>query len=412
MTADQALTDIQAATGTMPSPHSFCIIPFIHYSTTTVGDFKLCCRSEKIGHVDETDIKDLWAGDRYGSIRNSLIEGKRIAECKACWQLEDTGIQSLRQSHNTERARKYANRVIDWIKHGTISPDIPIIELKLSNICNLRCRMCWPKDSTPWLKDWDLVKDLYSDGDQRHIQDIIDTYSLARNPILNRFESNSGFLESFLEHAAGIEELEFAGGEPLLDPLHFKIISRLPHPERVILKYNTNLTRLNFNKKESILDLWHRFKGVKLTISIDGSHDLNAWIRKNSDLDEIMSNIATVRQSLGKNLIELKITTCISAMNATGLSNIFDDVVKVIDAPWITTRLQYPNFMHANVLHPDDLQRGIEGLMACSTGDSINKHVYDRQLQNSIRWLQHCIDHNTFGENNMRYMEYNKRMPD
>ena len=412
MSFDAMRDAVLSETSTVISSDTFCIVPFIHYSTTTVGDFKLCCRSDKIGNIDNTSIKDLWNSELYGNVRSDLVQGIRIPQCSACWKLEDNNIQSLRQSHNAERGFKYRDRVIEWVQTGTLPWSVPIVELKLSNICNLRCRMCWPKDSTPWLKDWDKVKEFYSDGDQQHIDDIIATYNLNNNPIINRFESNPSFLENFLSAADHIEELEFAGGEPLLDPLHLKIIDRLPNPGSVILKYNTNLTKLNFNRKISILEIWKRFKGIKLTISIDGGPDLNAHIRKNSDWTDIVENLRTVHSELGEKLLESKVTTCISAMNALSLDDTITHIMRDFNAHWITTRLQYPDFLHANVLPVDELRSAINQLSQVDVTASPHRINHEKQIQNCINWLQHCIDENTHSKNHKRYLEFSARLPE
>jgi hypothetical protein len=42
----------------------------------------------------------------------------------------------------------------------TMPFEIPTMELKLNNLCNLKCRMCHPMDSTSW-NDWKEVEEFY-----------------------------------------------------------------------------------------------------------------------------------------------------------------------------------------------------------------------------------------------------------
>jgi len=261
------------------------------------------------------------------------------------------------------------------------------------------------------LRDWENVKDIYNIEDRQPIDDIIATYSLDRNPILNRFESNLKFIKDFLESAPYLEELEFAGGEPLLDPLHFKIIDSLPNPGNVILKYNTNLSKINFNKNISISEIWKRFKGIKLTISIDGDPNLNGFIRKNSVWVDILSNLEFVRKELGDNLFEVKVTTCISALNALDLDKTITHIMRDFDAPWMTTRLRYPDFLHANVLSISELANSMQRIKMIDTSKTLWQSSYDKQIQNCLNWLQHCIDHNTHAINYDRYIAFNKALP-
>lgn len=162
---------------------TFCIMPFIHTSTTTNGDFRLCCRSTRLWDIQNIPLRDLWNHRKYKTVRSNLTEGVRDSHCNACWKMEDKGITSLRQSQNYERTETYAHLVDTWHRTEVLPWNIPIVEFKLSNLCNLKCRMCWPKDSTPWLQDWDDVKHIYEDSEQDYINGIINDNNLKKTRI-------------------------------------------------------------------------------------------------------------------------------------------------------------------------------------------------------------------------------------
>lgn len=414
---------------------TFCIMPFMHMSTTTNGEYRLCCRSQKVTEVNHNRIhelfpdriseptetttpKDIWQSKTYNKIRSDLVNGERDKRCRACWRLEDRGIVSLRQTQNLERTERYADIVKQWSETGNVEWRVPIFEFKLSNICNLRCRMCWPKDSTPWVKSWDKVKHLQPDGDRNYIDTIIEVNDMHRKPMLNLFSANNHFVDQIIENLPYIEEMEFAGGEPLLDPLHFQLISQIPNPEKVILKYSTNLTDLEFKNGRNVLDIWQKFAGIRLTISIDGDPALNSMIRYGSQWETLKKNIIDCKTVLGDKLQTIRGSTTISAMNALHLVETMDAIVNDLGIPWHTSRLTIPEFLHANVLPVNDLLKSqiklkqrLRQLYDMESVETDRKKLNEiqntiRHIRDSERWLSECIFNNKNEINYNKYVEF------
>ena len=157
-----------------------------------------------------------------------------------CWKMEDPNIPIC---HNrlidSKENQTYIKKFTDT---GSVPFDIPIIELKLSNLCNFKCRMCWPKDSSLWATDWEKVEQFYDDETREYINNVAEVAGNKR--LYNMFETNKRFVDKLLVCLENVEEIEFAGGEPLLDPIHYRVLSNIRHPERVTLKYSTNLHQL------------------------------------------------------------------------------------------------------------------------------------------------------------------------
>lgn len=390
---------------------TFCIMPFIHTSTTTNGDFRLCCRSTRVWDIQNIPLRDLWNHRKYKTVRNNLANGVKDTHCNACWKMEQKGIISLRQSQNFERLSEYAHIVDEWYRTELVPWSIPIVEFKLSNLCNLKCRMCWPKDSTPWLQDWDSVKHIYDAGEQEYINGIIDSNDMRRKPVLNLFESHAKFVRDLYEIIDDIKEFEFAGGEPLMDPLHYNMLERIKDPSKVILKYSTNLTDLEAKKGRNIVELWKKFKAVRLTISIDGYDELNAYIRHGSVWEDIKNNIAYVKKELGDKLDYIKASTCISALNAEYLLETHDAIKEDFGIMWHTSRLQWPSFLHANVLPVDRLEKAKEKLVnrfESMTENDIMEINNKRHIQDSINWIEECITTNKYTDNYAKFEEFNR----
>lgn len=398
--------------GLEPNDNTFCIMPFIHSSTTTNGEFRLCCRSAKIWNINNISLKELWNHRKYKNVRDNLYKGVRDSHCSACWKMEDQGIISLRQSQNFERLEQYAEIIKEWKKNDHIKYTIPIVEFKLSNLCNLKCRMCWPKDSTPWLKDWNNVQHLYEESEKTYINEIINDNDMFKKPILNLYESNEQFVNDIFEIIDDIKEFEFAGGEPLMDPLHYRMLERIKDPSSVILKYSTNLTDLEAKKGRNIVDLWKHFKAIRLTISIDGYDELNSYIRRGSVWKDIKQNIKYVKEELGPKLDYIKASTCISALNVEHLIETLDAVQEDFKIMWHTSRLQFPSFLHANVLPVERLDAAaqkIEKRINETNKDNLNIEELSnrRHLLDALSWIDDCIINNKYLENFSKFQEFN-----
>ena len=75
---------------------------------------------------------------------------------------EDAGIESLRQA--------WMHR---WLedKEYTETPDLNIVyaDIRLGNMCNLKCRMCNPYASNQWLDEWHLINDPLPDDEMQRL---------------------------------------------------------------------------------------------------------------------------------------------------------------------------------------------------------------------------------------------------
>ena len=405
---------------------TFCIQPFMHLSTTPNGQIRLCCRSQKIADAADTTFKDVWYSDRMNEIRKHMINGnkKQLPECVNCWSMESKGIMSLRQGQNITRIDRYSKNVKDWIDYSnnkatTFPFTIPVLELKPSNLCNFKCRMCWPKDSTPWMADWDSVKEFYPEGDRGPVENDIKRFNMNKSPLINLFEQQKNFIDEFKELAPSLDEIEFAGGEPLLDPLVFKVLKILGEQENVkteniILKYSTNLSKLNFSKKLDIIELWKKFKRIKLTISIDGDPERNKYIRHGADSWLLKENLAIVRKELG-NKVEVKATTTVQALNTPYLAETGQWIVRELNCNWHTSRLQWPKHLHSNVLPANILEESIKkikkvnvNLLKDTMDSEIEKYRLETQFNNVVHWLTSCINDNKHKKYYDDFVNFNK----
>ncbi len=318
---------------------TFCVLPFTHLSTRPDGAITPCCRSrDTLGNIKDMTFEEAWNSERQQQLRKDLLSGVRNKHCFQCWDMEDQGSVSMRQSMN--KTREY---MIPDSCTAEMPFVVPVLELKMSNLCNFRCRTCKPDLSTTWLKDWNAVKHEYESLDLQN-----DTKRQTN------FD-NDQFVEDIVKLAPTIEIVEFAGGEPLMDPLHYKVLHALePFASNITVKYSTNLSKVKFGKFDTIAS-WAKFRKVDLSLSIDGHPELNNYIRTESDTDVLAENLKLVRAELGDKY-DGRAALCYSAWNVFGLPESYEYFERVLDTPVHGNIAWDPIFINPQVL-PQELKQ-------------------------------------------------------
>ena len=318
---------------------TFCVLPFTHLSTRPDGAITPCCRSrDTLGNIKDMTFEEAWNSERQQRLRKDLLSGVRNKHCFQCWDMEDQGSVSMRQSMN--KTREY---MIPKSCTAEMPFVVPVLELKMSNLCNFRCRTCKPDLSTTWLKDWAEVK---------HEYESLDLHNDTKRQ--TNFD-NDQFVEDIVKLAPTIEIVEFAGGEPLMDPLHYKVLHALePFASNITVKYSTNLSKVKFGKFDTIAS-WAKFRKVDLSLSIDGHPELNNYIRTESDTDVLAENLKLVRAELG-NKYDGRAALCYSAWNVFGLPESYEYFERVLDTPVHGNIAWDPIFINPQVL-PQELKK-------------------------------------------------------
>jgi len=367
---------------------SFCILPFTHVATKTYGDIKLCCRSLPVGNIKEQPLSSIWNSDRYRQIRKDMLSGERPAECNICWNQEDVGVISMRQRLNNERS--YMSPQLSKCNDEYAIPfEIPVLELKLSNFCNLKCRMCHPLDSTSWFSDWKTIEHLMATNNKG----TYDKVNKMTSPYLSAWDDET-FWKEFDELLPHFRIIEFAGGEPLIDPIHYKVLEKLaPYGHQIQLKYATNLTNIVFGKTK-IFDIWDNFSEVHLHVSIDGMGDMYDYIRQGANWQQLIDNIDAVSQR--RNVVMSPQIT-VQIYNIHQLPEFFDFFTERMECKLVSHRVDFPKFLSIKCLPPKYKAKIIAQLEEYATTivdkthvrwtDQKKTHVYDL-IYNEIKILK------------------------
>lgn len=322
--------------------------PFTGLATREDGAIKACCRSHPVGYIQDNSLEEIWNNDTMQRIRRQVLNGERPAECAPCFALEDQGVESLRQRHikgeiPEARINLYPNAVLEEI----VPFEIPTMEIKLNNLCNLKCRMCNPTDSTSW-NDWSQVEEFYN-KEKNYISDNVRKLNLIKKPYLDKFEDNANWWRDFEKLLPYLRRVEFAGGEPLMDPQHYRILDMLkPYGHQIEIKYATNGTTLGITKGRTIHEYWPHFRSVAVNVSLDGISDVYNYVRGNGSWGDVVKNIKEI-QSIS-NVSRIVGAVAVQVSNVLILDKMIEYFLDKLGIVFYTNMVNYPNVLSAQVL--------------------------------------------------------------
>lgn len=338
--------------------------PFTGLATREDGAIQACCRSHPIGFIQKNTLEEIWNNNTMRRIRNQVLNNERPPECEPCFKLEDQGVESLRQRHIAgiipeARINLYPNALADLGLDYGMPFEIPTMELKLNNLCNLKCRMCHPGDSTSW-NDWHAVKDYYKDTG-KVIYNLVEEHDLEKKPLLDKFDDNPNWWSSLEKNLPHFRRVEFAGGEPLMDPQHYRILDMLkPYGNQIEIKYATNGTTLGIKGNRNIRDYWLHFRSVAVNVSIDGIGDVYNYIRGNSDWESVVTNIKEIQKI--QNVSRVVGAVAVQVSNILILDKMIEYFLNDLGVIFYTNMVSYPDVLSIQVLPKQLKQKATDTL--------------------------------------------------
>ena len=390
--------------------------PFTGLATREDGAICACCRSYPVGFIDRDNLEDIWNNDVMKRIRRQVLNNERPVECKPCFDLEDQGVESLRQRHIAgkipeARINLYPNALDNLSDDYTMPFEIATMELKLNNLCNLKCRMCHPGDSTSW-NDWDQIEEFYK-KEKSIIAVLIDEHNLKNKPHLDKFQDNPNWWNSFEKLLPYFRRVEFAGGEPLMDPQHYRILDMLaPYGNQIEIKYATNLTMLGKSNR-TVWQYWPKFKSVAVNVSIDGIWDSYDYIRGNGSFFEIVHNIKQIQTIPNISRIVGAVTVQVS--NVLVLDKIIEYFLDDIGIIFHSHRVSFPVELSVQVLPPELKALAVERLIKIQDRVKDFKLVQARpellaytlgQIQDNINYINAIDESHRWPDT----IEFNRRL--
>lgn len=281
---------------TLPSP-TYCVLPWIHQHIDVEGGVRMCCISDFVGNIEMHSPKEIYFSDKMNEIRRKLLSGEKPTECNRCWEKEKTNTVSSKRNNNNVLYKHLINKNCDENGQPT-NFNLYYIDYRFNNLCNFKCRMCYPSNSSSGLIEKNKLisenKYINLKKTNRWNRQAIDTNNII--PFKN-YNYSSLLYDEIVNHYSTIEEIYFIGGEPMMQKEHFDVLQdlvNLGRANQVKLQYSVNGTNFN-SKMGNVFEYWKNFKSINLLFSIDGYAEKSEYWR-GPGWDSIENNIKIAKQ--------------------------------------------------------------------------------------------------------------------
>jgi organic radical activating enzyme len=273
----------------------FCMLPWTHLSVAPGGKALPCCaysNKRPVGDTRLNSLEEIWNSPDMRRLRLDMLAGKESPGCEHCYALEGS-VGTYRQFANRTFARHYP-RVAATAADGSAGKlNMPYMDIRFSNLCNFRCRMCDSRFSSSWFEEEKAL------GAPRSEKALL----------------TSGDLWPQIEPLIpSLERISFLGGEPLLMDEHYRLLDLLLEKKltRVELHYNTNFSKM-IHKGRDVMRMWDRFENVQVSASLDGMGKRGEYLRTGQDWEEVVRNRERMFQTCPR--VSFGIAPTINVMN-------------------------------------------------------------------------------------------------
>jgi len=339
---------------------NFCYQPWVGIDLDNDGYIKPCCKlNGKVDGWEKHNIKNVSIEEYKNSaslkkLKEDFLSGKKPAACERCWKEEDVNYPSKRKLDNATWQKEF--ETVDLF-----NPDTLLLSLPLSNICNLKCRICSPKSSSSWIKEY---KDVYGDK------------------ISNNLLESTHEWKNILELCENVVEIHIHGGEPFLydNDKHLELLSILTkskNANKIKLHYSTNCTIF---PDEKYWSLFENIGLVDIQVSIDDIGKRFEYNRKNASWSEVKQNLFKYRDIISKKPnIKLSISTTVSVFTIYYLPEFFEYIYKNnLPKPWLG-RINSPAYYKCSIFPEKNKKFVVDKLLSSKNKDirNISNWVFD-----------------------------------
>lgn len=301
----------------------FCPAPWAHlyYQINSPSP----CHIIRNNHLNMTP-NEYVNSDWLRRIKTDMIAGIVPLECSNCRTKESLGLKSTRGAmwayDNTGPEPEYENQ---WFydKFTATSPTYPRrIEVRFSNLCNMKCRMCDETSSSEWAKEkneFDIPP-----SETCNPGGLLDTKTSS---IIKITEDKIAGLKN-KDLLRDLERVCFTGGEPFIikeyyDYLDFLIESEMS--SKLSIELFTNCSVYN----PLFISRLEKFSSVDMVLSLDGVGKTAEYIRHGTDWGTIEQNVMSI---IGlKKPFNSHITIAISAYTLLDISSLAEFLMKVYE---------------------------------------------------------------------------------
>lgn len=286
-------------------------MPWHGLAVAANGNIKPCCQwSGSLGKVGQDSIIEVFkSGQQIVDLRNSFLKGEKPSSCKSCWQREN----QIGESRRLWFREKFTKTIPNDYNYSTSVEEKDLLwtqmDINLTNVCNLKCRMCGSWASNQWFEE-DVIL--------ANINPAFEKESNPKNQVIRQHELED--LRQLVPHLSSLNRIDFKGGEPMLAKNHVEFLEMLIENglhDQIDLQYTTNGTVVN----PKILNTLSKFNKVRLIFSIEGTGDLYSYIRGGKYTIQQLEDTMKLYNSLPNVFIGFNVT--VQAYNLLNLAQLY-----------------------------------------------------------------------------------------
>ena len=316
--------------GKVDQSKTFCVYPWLEQTIQPTGKVSFCCVGKHGGSVDKADgspfaagadkLTDAWNSDFMRDMRQKMVAGEKHPKCSTCYYQESIGKKSYRQMHNEEWMNKIPREIMSRVEESRANdfklntPPV-YLDLRLGNVCNLKCRMCNPFNSS---KIYGETVKMYKQNPE--FRNFWEEENGPNPPAPTpRWFEDEGFWDEVIASIPHLKKVYLTGGEPTLIENNYRFLNecvRQGYAKNIFLMFNINCT----NVQDRFLDLIKHFKFVLINVSLDGYNQVNEYIRSSSNWELVENNFKRLLASPGN--VQIGVTPVVQSYNVLDITDL------------------------------------------------------------------------------------------
>jgi uncharacterized Fe-S cluster-containing radical SAM superfamily protein len=350
-----------------------CPIPWIHLSMFPDGKTLICpCQSDysvTLGNYFTDKVSDMINHEKLKTLRKDMLNGNSNPICSHCYYYEnkDPNKNSSRTTFLKRFGKNLEKGILNTSETGFLDPDsfdFAYWDVRISNLCNLKCRTCHPYLSSSVQNEYKKLG--------WHIEP-------KKTYRIEKVENSKNFIREISKHIDKVEEIHFAGGEPMLMQEHWSILDELVLNKRfnVKLHYQTNLMKLDY-KNKSVFDYWEKFEeNLLICPSIDAVGNKLGYIRSGSDWNNFKINLQRLLDFKNKvknlNIIP---TITISVFNVLYFCDLINYLCSKNIRSYKFNIVRNPNYYNASLLPAGLKKVAMKKISECEIKNNFSSNFF------------------------------------
>jgi len=291
---------------------TFCLAPWIHTYNGTLGERRVCCISSlELGKG--STLSETWNCDEIKGLRKDMMAGKHIESCNLC---NNQPYKNTYKFHFNGNYHYLLEQVLNNTSEDGTYSNHPITFDYRNDLCNLKCRICGSSASSSIRAEFTKFGNYQKESE------------LLTGEESKRLSENQLKEMLFLIENTDVKEIYWAGGEPLFNINHYKVLNRLIElgKTNVFLRYNTNFTNITF-RKFNFLDIIQNFDRVHFYFSQDGIGETAEYLRYGQNFEKWDANVQQILK-LKKPKWEFYVHSVMTVLTLLDVENILRYVSK------------------------------------------------------------------------------------